>query len=250
MNMIYCLTIFVCLSGVVLPAQSQSTIQYEEISPGLWIHESSFNKIKSNGLIVEHDSEVTLVDTPWDNKQTKELLSWIKTNLNKPVTHAIVTHSHDDRAGGARALTQAGIVLLGHEQTNVIVRREQNLPIQPVVSRENPIYETQDFEIFYPGPGHTRDNVTVWFPQQSVLFGGCFLKSAQTKGMGYIKESDIIEWPKSVSKLAQRYPDAKIVIPGHGKPAGMDAIENTTQLLNDYIRDNHKNACASCLSEW
>jgi hypothetical protein len=41
-------------------------------------------------------------------------------------------------------------------------------------------------ESFFPGAGHTRDNLAVWLPQQRVLFGGCFLKSVTIPGHGTI----------------------------------------------------------------
>jgi metallo-beta-lactamase class B len=34
-------------------------------------------------------------------------------------------------------------------------------------------------QAYYPGAGHTRDNIVVWVPQDKVLFGGCLIKSLE-----------------------------------------------------------------------
>ena len=36
-------------------------------------------------------------------------------------------------------------------------------------------------EPFYPGPGHTEDNIVVYFRKRNLLFGGCLLKTMRQK---------------------------------------------------------------------
>ena len=139
--------------------------------------------------------------------------------------------------------------MVGHALTKTIVKRELGVDIQAIVSDDNPLHDTEDYEIFFPGPGHTRDNTVVWLPKHKVLHGGCALKSAKTKQVGYIKESDIIEWPKSIRAMSQRYPNVELYVPGHGAPAGPETISNTLKILNEYIDANHGAACRACIQE-
>jgi metallo-beta-lactamase class B len=88
-----------------------------------------------------------------------------------------------------------------------------------------------DIEIFYPGEGHTSDNITIWFPQYKVLFGGCLIKSLESKDIGSIKDANIKQWPDSVNKVLKKYSDAEIVIPGHGKWGDLKLAEHTLGLL-------------------
>ena len=46
-------------------------------------------------------------------------------------------------------------------------------------------------EIFYPGSGHTEDNIVVWLPKHRILFGGCFVKSLQSKNLGNTEDASI-----------------------------------------------------------
>ncbi len=43
----------------------------------------------------------------------------------------------------------------------------------------NPIIKINNIslEVFYPGEGHSKDNITIWIPEYKVLFGGCFNKN-------------------------------------------------------------------------
>ena len=45
---------------------------------------------------------------------------------------------------------------------------------------------TYSIEAFYPGPGHSPDNIVVWIPEARVLFGGCLVKSAGAKGLAAV----------------------------------------------------------------
>src|SRR5699024_5350859 len=92
-------------------------------------------------------------------------------------------------------------------------------------------YGNSSLEAYYPGPGHTIDNTVIYLNDKDILYGGCFIKNASATSLGNTKDASITEWPNSLRKVKQRYPDRKMVIPGHGswKPG---AIENTLNLLS------------------
>lgn len=41
-----------------------------------------------------------VIDTPWTEPQTEELIQSIQTNFQKQIVFLIVTHAHDDRMAG------------------------------------------------------------------------------------------------------------------------------------------------------
>ena len=84
--------------------------------------------------------------------------------------------------------------------------------------------------VFYPGAGHTEDNVVVWLANEKILFGGCFVKSLQNKNLGNTGDADISEWPNSIQKVLNRYPDVKVVVPGHGKIGNISLLTHTQAL--------------------
>jgi hypothetical protein len=40
-------------------------------------------------------------------------------------------------------------------------------------------------------------------------------------------------WPKTLQKVKEAYPGARIVVPGHGRPGGLDLIDHTIELCNN-----------------
>ena len=85
--------------------------------------------------------------------------------------------------------------------------------------------------MFYPGAGHSRDNIVAYLPGSKVLFGGCFIKAADARNLGNVRDGDAGAWPGSLKALRERFPNAEIVIPGHGEVGGPELIEHTMNLL-------------------
>ncbi len=89
----------------------------------------------------------------------------------------------------------------------------------------------KDALIFYPGAGHTKDNVVVYFPKERILFGGCFIKDNKATGMGNIADADLAAWP-GISRAHR----GRIPADGDGdsrtRPDGPHALAHTRDLLN------------------
>jgi metallo-beta-lactamase class B len=80
------------------------------------------------------------------------------------------------------------------------------------------------------GEGHTKDNVIGYFPDEKIVFGGCLIKESGA-GKGNLEDANINDWPLTVAKLKEKYPDTKIAIPGHGKLGGTELFDYTIQLF-------------------
>lgn len=80
------------------------------------------------------------------------------------------------------------------------------------------------------GEGHTCDNVIGYFPLEDIMFGGCLIKEVGA-GKGNLAEANPDEWAETVKRVKAKYPNTKIVIPGHGKYGGMELLEYTITLF-------------------
>ena len=85
--------------------------------------------------------------------------------------------------------------------------------------------------MYYPGPSHSKDNLIVYFPDKRLLFGGCAVKSIQSKNLGFTGDAIMSEWPKSLAKVLNKYNDALLVVPGHGEVGGLEIIRHTLALF-------------------
>jgi catechol 2,3-dioxygenase-like lactoylglutathione lyase family enzyme len=80
------------------------------------------------------------------------------------------------------------------------------------------------------------DNIVVWVPDQKVLFGGCLIKSAGARTMGYIGEADLDAWPATLATVEARFGDAAWIVPGHGSPGGVETLRHTAALIGQHRR--------------
>lgn len=208
----------------------------QALSPTVWMHTSwtrlaEGGDFPAHGLIVEHEGAVWLVNTAWGASHTEMLVSWIDEELGLPLAGAIATHFHDDAMGGSPVLSARGVPMWAHPRTLELGAGE-GVPLPEALDLAGP--ETSQrigpFEVFYPGPAHTHDNVVVWLDEQRILFGGCAVRPAASGSLGNTADADVAAWPHSIRRVAARYPAAETVIPSHGAPGGPDLLEHTIAL--------------------
>ena len=228
-----------------------SAVSIVSVAPGLWMHvtRDPASGFPSNGLVLETGDESVLFDTAWDDRETAVILGWAANRLHKPVRRAIITHAHNDRLGGLGALRRAGIpasalaATVTRATTDGVIAAAAARPTpgggaDPVVPLDSIPGLTRaahrdraGFELFFPGVGHAPDNIVVYFAAQRVLFGGCLVKADTATTVGNVADADVAEWPRTVARVAARFGDARIVIPGHGAVSGRSALAVTESLI-------------------
>lgn len=218
--------------------QLSADLRVEELRPGLWLHTSwsvieGGTRVASNGLIVEDGDSLVLVDTAWGEEETELLLAWADTALAVPLRGAVVTHWHDDRTVGIGALRRRGVPVWGHPLTARLVAAQGEPAPDPLAALAAPgsAVRLGGVEVFHPGPGHTLDNVLVWIPGAGALFGGCAVREGGATSLGNVADADLAEWPRSMDRALARYGGASLVVPGHGRPGGVELLEGTRALF-------------------
>jgi metallo-beta-lactamase class B len=221
----------------------QDTVELKQISNHVWIHTSygivSGVLTDAHGLIIVNNHKIVLVDTCWTNKQTASLLAQINRRFHDPVSLAIITHAHDDRIGGIDTLLKDGIRTVSTPLTAIKADVAGFSKPLPELDPKKTEYDLQDsgsgdfnIEVLYPGPGHTEDNITVWVAADHVLFGGCLIKAMEWNTLGYLADAVVDKWASSVQVLQIRYPNARIVVPGHGTIGDIRLLQHTIDLVN------------------
>ena len=223
------------------PAQAGPEDGRMEIKPlteGVWLH-TSYGRLSSgawypsNGLVVVVDEQAWIIDTPWPEKDTPRLVAWIREQGWEPAG-SLSTHFHDDRASGIGWLNGQAIPTWASYRTNAqLAERGQALASKSFDSAEHAFVEDQ-VVVFHPGAGHTRDNVVAWLPRHGILFGGCLVRSMSTSSMGNVADASLADWPVSITRLMQRFPDVETVLPGHGEPGGQELLQHTLRLARKH----------------
>ncbi|HEY1077894.1 MAG TPA: subclass B1 metallo-beta-lactamase [Fontimonas sp.] len=221
------------------PITVTADLQIRQIAADVWIHTSwhvlpGNRRLSSNGLIVRNGDRLLLIDTGWGVEPTQALVDWIDRELRLPIAALIPTHHHSDRIGGWPALAKRGVALLATPQTLSLSGEVAMMQSpDPALNRlaENQAIAIGAVEVFAPGPAHSPDNLMVWLPRQRILFGGCAVKAADATALGNIDEADFSGWPLAIRRAQQRYPQAQLVVPGHGEAGGRELLSHTLVLL-------------------
>lgn len=218
-------------------------LEITKLEEGVWLHTSYYIYptgliFPSNGLIIKDGQELTLIDTAWGELQTVELLNTIQSKIKLPVTKAIVTHAHSDRAAGVDVLESAGIEVFAHPLTKRLTI-EQGAPVPnnilQGIDEAGSSVNFGSFEVIFPGAAHALDNLMIWLPKQHILFGGCAVRSLDSKSAGNTAHGDIQSWLKVIQQSKKQYEHAKTVVPGHGKTGGVELLNHTEVLVMDAI---------------
>lgn len=198
-------------------------------------HDYNGSLISANAMYLVTDKGVVLFDAPWDETQFQPLLDSIKAKHHKEVIMCFATHSHDDRAGGIAFYKQKGIKTYTGKGTDEILKKE-NKPRAAFILPNDAIFTVgqHKFEVYYPGKGHAPDNIVAWFDKEKVLYGACFIKSAEAKDLGYLGDADVKEWEKSIAKVQSKFKNPKYIIPGHEDWTNTESLKHTLKLVKEY----------------
>ncbi|MDF1547680.1 MAG: subclass B1 metallo-beta-lactamase [Bacteroidales bacterium] len=212
-------------------------IQLTRLSDSFYMHTSwfsapGFGRFSSNGLILIVNGKALIIDTPMDNQQTEQLYNYMLDSMNVTIETLISGHSHEDCMGGISFLHSKGVHSIALDLTNQKCI-EQNLPLPKQSFSDSLILNFYGNQVIckYFGPGHTIDNIVVYFPAERILFGGCLIKAINSRNLGNIKEAKIDNWAQTVKLVKLEYADAKIVIPGHGSFGDTKLLSHTIELV-------------------
>jgi glyoxylase-like metal-dependent hydrolase (beta-lactamase superfamily II) len=224
-------------SLVSISQENSKLLKITHLSGDFYVH-TSYKLIEnmlfpSNGLFAIADEGAVLFDTPWDENQTRQLIDTIEKRFQKKILCCIVTHSHDDRTAGLDLLKQKGVMTYSTKLTKEICIEKKEKYAEHTFNNDT-LFTIQNlsFETFFPGEGHTKDNIVIYFPESKILYGACVVKSPESDGLGNVSEANLKEWPKSVFRILDKYPVISFVVPGHLNWADRKALTHTLYLLN------------------
>lgn len=191
-----------------------------------------YGKVSANGLIYINGGKALMINTPWNDSQTRDLHVWLRDSLKLNLIGVIPTHWHSDCMGGLAYLKKQQIKSYANQMT-IEIAHAKSLPVPTNGFADSLQLKVGDKQVFcyYPGPGHSMDNVVVWIPTEGLLFGGCLIKSVESKDLGNTADGDLTAYPATIDKLLRKFSLAKIVIPGHGPFGGPELITHTKKLL-------------------
>ncbi|MBP7460643.1 MAG: subclass B1 metallo-beta-lactamase [Candidatus Delongbacteria bacterium] len=214
-----------------------SDLEIIRISDHAFIHQScaslpKFGRFSSNGLILVDHHQALLLDTPVTDSLTRDLVSWIEDSLHARLTGFVPNHWHDDCMGGLGFLQSHHVKSYANQMT-IEIAESRNIPVPDSGFQDSLRLQVGEISVlcYYPGAAHSMDNIVVWIPSEKILFAGCMVKSIDSKSLGNTVDGDLRAYPETLDRVAAKFHDAQIVIPGHGAWGGMELIRHTRRLI-------------------
>lgn len=198
------------------------------------------NYIPAHGMYLLTDSGAVLFDTPWDTTQFQPLLDSIKLKHNKNVTICIATHWHSDRTEGLEYYRKQGIKTYTTTLTDKFSRENNNKRAEFLMTKDTIFNVGQySFEVYYPGGGHTEDNIIAWFSKEKILYGGCLIKGAEAKNLGYLGDANIAEYETTLKNVARKCPDPDFIIISHHDWTNKNSLKHSIRLAGKLKKKNN-----------
>ena len=209
-------------------------------------------------LIVEQENGVVVIEPGMNDLKGEEVAKWIYANIpNKPITHIIPTHHHNDHGAGIRPYIAEGADLVVHESAVNFYRAQIDRPKSSVVidaldrldDRNNEVitgvspdepYVIDDPErpvIVYPVlNGHTEDMTVALIGNANMLYAGDLYVSgvARDKRSGTKRGPNVVPYHSAISlneAIKEFNIPADILLGSH------DVEPVSYQDLIDYITD-------------
>ncbi|ENJ7666241.1 IMP family subclass B1 metallo-beta-lactamase [Pseudomonas aeruginosa] len=216
-------------------------LKIEKLEEGVYVHTSfeevnGWGVVSKHGLVVLVNTDAYLIDTPFTATDTEKLVNWFVERGYK-IKGTISSHFHSDSTGGLEWLNSQAIPTYASELTNELLKKDGKVQATHSFSGVSYWLVKNKIEVFYPGPGHTQDNVVVWLPENKILFGGCFVKP---HGLGNLGDANLEAWPKSAKILMSKYGKAKLVVSSHGEIGNASLLKLTWEQAVKGLKESKK----------
>ena len=197
-------------------------------------------RIPENGIYLVTNNGIVMVDTPWDTTQFQPLLDSIKVKHHKNVILCIATHFHEDRTGGLDYYRQQGITTYTTKQTDELSKKRGMKRAEFLIDKDTFFTVGQySFQTYFPGQGHTPNNIVIWFEKEKILFGGCLIKSVEDDGLGNLADANVKDYATTVKNVQQKCKKSKFVIPGHNDWKSTTSLKHTLKMAQQLEKKNY-----------
>lgn len=239
------ISLLLAFALVSCQTKSDETVLYEtehliirQLSDHVFQHISylstdDYGKVPCNGMIVIKDNEAIVFDTPTNVESSVELVRYLTETAGYHVKAVVATHFHLDCVAGLAEFHSKQIPSYANNRTIDLLKAHDPDAVLPQQGFEEVLELNVSGDVVavnFFGEGHTRDNVVGYYPAEKAVFGGCLIKEMGA-GEGNLADANVPAWPQTIENIKNAYPDAEIVIPGHGDIGGTELLDYTIQLF-------------------
>jgi metallo-beta-lactamase class B len=195
--------------------------------------------VPANGMYLVTDNGVVMFDTPWDTTQFQPLLDSIFVKHNKSVVMCLATHWHSDKTAGLEYYRQQGIKTYTTVLTDELSKKNHKKRAEFLMANDTVFNVGQySFETYYPGQGHTEDNIVIWFKKEKILYGGCLIKGADAENLGFLGDGNASEYASTLKNVQKKYRKPKFIIIAHSDWNDINSLKHSLMLAKELKKKN------------
>jgi metallo-beta-lactamase class B len=197
------------------------------------------SQVPANGMYLLTGNGVVMFDTPWDTTQFQPLLDSIKLKHNKSVVLCIATHWHSDKTAGLEYYRQKGIKTYTTVRTDELSKKNHNKRAEFLMTKDTVFHVGKySFETYYPGPGHTTDNIVIWFNNEKILYAGCLIKGADSESLGFLGDGNVRAYESTLKRVQKKFRKPKFIIISHSDWHNLNSLSHSIMLAKELKKKN------------
>lgn len=199
------------------------------------------NKIPANGMYLVTGKGVVMFDTPWDTTQFQPLLDSIELKHKQKVILCFATHWHSDKTAGLEYYRQQGIKTYTTVLTDELSKKNNKKRAEFLMAKDTVFNTGQySFETYYPGQGHTADNIVIWFKKEKILYGGCLIKGADDNNLGYLGDANVTEYASTLKKVQKKCRKPKFIIIAHSDWRNINSLKHSLIMAKELKKKSYR----------
>jgi len=188
-------------------------------------------RIPANGMYLVTNKGVVMFDTPWDTTQFQPLLDSIILKHNKSVIMCFATHWHSDKTAGLEYYRQLGINTYTTVLTDKLSKKNNKKRAAFLMADDTAFHVGQyAFETYYPGQGHTEDNIIIWFKKEKILYGGCLIKGVDDEDLGYLDDGNKTTYASTLKKVHTKCRKPKFIVIAHNDWKNINSLKHSIRM--------------------
>lgn len=224
--------LFIQFTGL---AQTSASLHITPLTGDFYIYTTyntyEGNPVPANGMYLVTNQGVVMFDTPWDTTQFQPLLDSIRVRHRQPVVMAMATHWHSDKTAGLEYYRQQGIKTWTTTLTDELCKKNNKKRAEFLTTRDTVFSIGQyAFETYFPGEGHTVDNIVIWFEKEKILYGGCLIKGADAESLGYLGDANVREYAKTLKRVRKKCRKPRHIIIAHSDWHDTNSLKHSIKL--------------------
>lgn len=150
---------------------------------------------------------------------------------------AFATHWHSDKTAGLEYYRKQGIRTYTTELTDMLSKKNKMKRAEFLMTNDTVFsVGSYSFATYYPGQAHTEDNIVIWFEREKILYGGCLIKGADDKNLGFLGDGNVSEYASTLKRVQKKFKNPKFIIIAHSDWNNINSLSHSIMMAEELKR--------------